>query len=162
MGRRSRKRSGTGPPPAPVTAPAVPRRATRLDSTRMGTRAAGRPKSRFDPVPVSEILIGCGLLAFIIGFVRGPDAGGVLIAVGVLLATGGVVELCGREHFSGYRSHVLLLAFLPVVALHTFVRLVVTDSWEGPKSLITDLLVFGLLCLWLLDRYRAARGRTGS
>jgi hypothetical protein len=108
---------------------------------------------------VSEILIGCGLLLFIVGFARGPDTGAVLISIGVLMAAGGVIELCAREHFSGYRSHVLLLAFLPVVAMHTVLRVAITDSWAGPVALAVDAAVFGGLALFFLDRYRTAAKR---
>lgn len=140
----------------------APARPSRLDRTRLGARAANRPQAPWAPVPVSEILIGCGLLLLIVGFARGPDTGAALIAIGVLMATGGVIELCAREHFSGYRSHVLLLAFLPVVAAHTVLRVAITDAWEGPVALLVDAAVFAVLCLVLLDRYRAAQRRLRS
>jgi hypothetical protein len=77
------------------------------------------------------------------------------------MATAGVIELCAREHLSGFKSHTLLLAFLPVVALHTVIRLWITDAYEGPLSLLADMAIFAALAMLLLDRYRKARPRKG-
>jgi uncharacterized membrane protein YhiD involved in acid resistance len=53
------------------------------------------------------------LLAIVIlvaGFVVGGTQGGVMIGTGLLLGSLAGLELSAREHFSGYRSHTLLLA----------------------------------------------------
>ncbi|WP_205696492.1 hypothetical protein [Conexibacter sp. SYSU D00693] len=144
--------------------PAGPARTSRLDNTRLGQRAAGRPKAPWHPIPVSEIAIAGGLLLFILGFAQGgTDQGGTWLGAGTLLATAGVIELCAREHFTGYRSHVLLLAFLPVVAMHTTIALWIDDDFRGPQSVLVDAAVFGVLALLLLDRYRkAAKRRQGT
>lgn len=159
MGRRSRRREG---PPEVRRAAAAQRAAaapadTTLDRTRLGRRAAERPKAVWHPIPVSEIAIAGGLLLFVLGLIRGQDDGAVLLGAGTLLATGGVVELTAREHFAGFRSHVLLLAFLPVVAGHTVVALWITEDYRGPVSLLVDLAVFGALALFFLDRFRKAQ-----
>ncbi|HYF27348.1 MAG TPA: hypothetical protein VD931_16510 [Baekduia sp.] len=160
MGRRSRKRGGGGTAAVTRERPA-PRSAGRaasptgLDATRLGRRAAERPKAVWHPIPVSEIAIAGGLLLFVLGVARGED-GATLIGAGTLLATAGVLELAGREHFSGFRSHVLLLAFLPVVALHTVVALWIYEDYRGPVSILIDMAVFALLAVVLLDRYRRA------
>lgn len=154
MGRRSRRREG-GPvarrEPAPAATPA-----STLDRSRLGQRAATRPRAVWHPIPVSEIAIAGGLLLFVLGLVRGQDDGAILLGSGTLLATAGVLELCGREHFSGFRSHVLLLAFLPVVALHTVVALWIHDGYRGPLSVLVDAAVFSVLAVLLLDRFRRA------
>jgi hypothetical protein len=159
MGRRARRRAHDEPsaPEAGARAAAAPR-ASRVDRTKLGRRAAGRPRAPWHPVPLSEIAIGVGLVLFLAGFAQGKD-GSLLIGLGVLMATGGVVELCAREHFAGYRSHVLLLAFLPVVAVHTVLRLWVAHAWAGPASLLVDAAVFAALAMVLLDRYRRAERR---
>ena len=164
MGRRSRKRDGGGAVgrQARADARATAAAAPALDRTRLGQRAAERPKAVWHPIPVSEIAIAGGLLLFVLGLVRGKDGGSVLLGIGTLLATAGVIELTAREHFSGYRSHVLLLAFLPVVAGHTVVALWISEDYRGPLSLLLDATVFAFLALFFLDRYRRARPAEGK
>lgn len=165
MGKRTRKRVsrplGTSSPPAhaaTVDESPPPKR----PRTQTGRRIEGRPKPPWHPIPVSEVALAAGLLVAGIGCLRGPDSGAIMIGAGILLATFGVVELCVREHFAGFRSHTLLLAFLPVVFAHTILRLFVTDRYEGPVAILTDMGLFAALNLALLDRFRrASRRRSG-
>lgn len=168
MGKRSRKRTGPGERrTSAVAAPgsgkgaAAKRVPDRVAGTRAAQRIDGRPKPLWDPLPLTEVAIGLGVLIAIVGFARGVDTGATLIGIGILMATAGVIELCAREHFSGFKSHTLLLAFLPVVILHSVIRLYISDAYEGPLSLLTDLAVFGVLSMVLLDRFRKARPRKG-
>lgn len=165
MGKRARKRIGQSPassssqvlPPrrtvgvAGATATVVP-----TARTRTGQRIEGRPRPPWHPVPVTEVALTAGLVLAGVGFLRGPDKGAVIIGVGILLATVAVMELCAREHFSGFKSHTLLLAFLPVVIVHTVMRLYVTESYEGPAAVLGDMALFAVLNLMLLDRFRRA------
>jgi hypothetical protein len=173
MGKRSRKRGAPGERPA-VTAGGRPsadrggtatktaaRRGARVPDTKAGRRIDGRPKPLWHPWPLAEIAIGLGVVFVLIGFLRGADRGSALIGVGALMATAGVIELCAREHFSGFKSHTLLLAFLPVVAVHTVVRFYIWDAYEGPLSLLSDMALFAVLAMVFLDRYRKARPRKG-
>lgn len=164
MGRRSRKRDRgpAGARVAPQRATPQATSATSLDRTRLGRRAADRPKAVWHPIPVSEIAIAGGLLLFVLGLARGEGGGAVLLGTGTLLATGGVIELTAREHFAGYRSHVLLLSFLPVVAGHTVVTLWVYEDYRGPLSLLVDAAVMSFLALFFLDRYRKAQKAKGA
>lgn len=111
MGKRSRKRGV-----APVrNAPAVPPR--RVPLAREGGRAAGeRPPAPWGSVPLTEVAIGAGLIAMLVGFSRGKD-GVVPMIVGLAVAGAAVLELTSREHFAGVRSHSLLLALAPTVVL---------------------------------------------
>jgi hypothetical protein len=172
MGKRSRKRTAPGEHRAMAVQGRAPARggaAAKAAGTppkrvrRSGTarRIDERPQPLWHPVPLTEIAIGIGVVLALAGFLRGADRGSVFIGVGVLMATAGVIELAAREHFSGFKSHTLLLAFLPVVALHTVVRLWISDAYKGPVSLFADLGVFGALAMLLLDRYRKARPRKG-
>jgi hypothetical protein len=163
MGRRSRKRTRPGDreqcrvPVAAAAAVATRTRRTDAPRSRTARRIGQRPKPVWDPWPVSEVATGAGLLLAAIGALRGAADGGGLIGVGLLLATVGVIELCVREHFSGFKSHTLLLAFLPVVALHTALRLWVSDRYVGPVALMIDAGVFAALGFVLLDRFRRAQ-----
>ena len=105
MGRRSRKRGGAAEiAPAPGAAPA--RRPARGE----------RPQAPWHPFPLVElcVLLGLGLLVW--GFFTADAASGrVLLVCGMVLASLGGLETALREHFTGYRSHALLLAALPAV-----------------------------------------------
>lgn len=125
---------------------------------RRGGRQLGRegerPPGPFGGVPVSEIAIFAGIVGAVIGFIRG---GGTVVIVGVVVCALGVLEVCGREHFSGYRSHTTLLAAIPAVALVS----AVVSIFGGPaQRLLVVVVAAGLYALlfWLLRRkFTAAR-----
>ena len=105
MGRRSRKRGGAAEiAPAPVTAPG--RRPARGE----------RPQAPWHPFPLVELCVLLGLVLLVWGFFTADAASGrVLLVCGMVLASLGGLETALREHFTGYRSHALLLAALPAV-----------------------------------------------
>jgi hypothetical protein len=162
MGRRSRKRGvserggGTAVRDRPAraaqaatSAPAAPRRPA-------PRRPPGpeRPKALWHPVPVTEVAILAGTLALLVGFSRG--SGGVVpMAVGFGVLVLAVGELSVREHFSGFRSHALLLALLPVVVLEGLLYAFVGVS--GPLLLGIAVPVFVSLAFIFRARYREAR-----
>jgi hypothetical protein len=96
-----------------------------------------------------------GLALFALGFVSGAVEL-FLAGVGVLVVV--VAELCLREHFSGFRSHSLLLGLLPVSAVHLAVVYAGAVTWRGPLAVALDLLLAGALAWWLQRRFVAARG----
>ncbi|MCW3010971.1 MAG: hypothetical protein JWO90_1375 [Solirubrobacterales bacterium] len=133
-----------------------PRLARRFDE-RDGVR---RPEPLWGArVPATEIGLFLGLLLFVSGFVAPVDQRPTLIGGGALLATGFVYELCLREHRSGFKSHTMLLAFVPIVVLHTLVFFLVTERWAGPIPLFLELAVFGVLAAVLHGRFRTAQVR---
>ena len=105
MGRRSRKRGGAAEiAPAPATAPG--RRPARGE----------RPRAPWHPFPLVELCVALGLGLLVWGFFTADAASGrVLLVCGMVLASLGGLETALREHFTGYRSHALLLAALPAV-----------------------------------------------
>ena len=103
MGRRSRKRGGAA---EIAPAPAPPRRPARGE----------RPKAPWHPFPLVELCVLLGLVLLVWGFFRADEASGrVLLVCGMVLASLGGLETALREHFTGFRSHALLLAALPAV-----------------------------------------------
>jgi hypothetical protein len=106
MGRRSRKRGGAAEiAPAPAAA-ATPRRPARGE----------RPRAPWHPFPLVELCVLLGLILLVWGFFRAGDASGrVLLVCGMVLASLGGLETALREHFSGFRSHAVVLAALPAV-----------------------------------------------
>ena len=101
MGRRSRKR---GPETVPARAP-VARRAP-----------DERPRAPWHPFPLVELCVFIGLVLLIWGLFTADEASGrVLLVTGMALGSLGGLDTALREHFSGYRSHALLIAALPAV-----------------------------------------------
>lgn len=119
-------------------------------------RGIERPPPIWAPIPVTEIVTALGLGLFVLGFLSG---GPMFIAVGALLATLAIAELCAREHFSAFKSHTLLLSFMPVVLLHSVMVFAIWDGWVGPIAFAVDAALFGALAAWLYDRYRKALAR---
>lgn len=102
-------------------------------------------------------MIACGVVAAVVGFLRGPRDGLVPLLTGIALCALAVVELLVREHFSGYRSHALLLAFLPVVALQSAVGLGFSDVTLARLALAPEAAVFVALFVLLRRRFHSAR-----
>lgn len=99
-------------------------------------------------MPVSEVAILGGIITLIVGF-----AGGVVKTqeIGVLICALGVIEVTGREHFSGFRSHTILLAFLPAVIVELLWAVFIGVPAQRWLLLLPPLPVF-LLCFLLLRR----------
>src|ERR671937_405091 len=109
MGRRSRKRGLTAPPPVPVQprpAPATPR--ARMDDA---------PKAPWSPFPLVELVVLVALVLIVVGFVTDGPRRAALLGCGFALVTLAGLELALREHFTGFRSHSTLLAGAGVFGL---------------------------------------------
>jgi hypothetical protein len=106
-------------------------------------------------VPLTEIAIAAGLVAMVVGFARGPDGTGTLL-VGFAVCALAVFELVSREHFAGMRSHSLLLALGPVVALEAILY---AAGLRGPYLLAVAVGAYGSLFFALRAQYRRARDR---
>jgi hypothetical protein len=107
-----------------------------------------RPSSPFGGVPVSELAILAGAVSLVFGVIR---QGGPALIGGVILCLLGVTEVTAREHFSGYRSHTVLLAGIPAVVAEFVIELTV-----GPPAIRVLLLVpvgaVFVACAWFLRR----------
>jgi hypothetical protein len=107
-----------------------------------------RPPSPFGGVPVSEIAILAGAVALVVGFIR---HGGPALVGGLVLCVLGVIEVTAREHFSGFRSHTVMLAAVPAVLVEALIAFTV-----GPPALKLLLLVpvaaVFAVCAWFLRR----------
>lgn len=121
--KSARKRRKRRPPPAPRTpettegdaAPA----ASAKDAARPRRSAEpGPPPAPWGNFPLIELAVLLGIVMLVIGFffVNG-SRGAILIATGLILGSIGGLDLTIREHFSGYRSHTMLLAGLPAIVV---------------------------------------------
>jgi hypothetical protein len=161
--RRSRKRRNESAIPRSVPSQRREQRSTREavatpPSQRPRRNPVGtygeRPQSPFAGLPISELASFAGGVGLIVGLVRG---GGPALIVGIVICTLGVVEITAREHFSGYRSHTILLAALPAVA--TEVAFVAIVGEPNPRLLLLAVIVpvYAVLFWLLRDRFAKAR-----
>jgi hypothetical protein len=130
-----------------------------------------RPEAPWHPLPLSELLILIGAVGVIVGLLRGvhldgPEqisgSGGPTLVAGIVAVLLGTIEVTLREHRSGYRSHTLLLAVLPPIAVYSIAVLVVSAFTTFPRWLNIPLLIIvvGLFVfLWKVLRtsFRDAR-----
>jgi type IV secretory pathway TrbD component len=117
-------------------------------------RVGERPRGLFGGVPVSEVAILGGMIAAVVGLVA---HGRVTLIIGLVICALGVVEVTGREHFTGYRSHSVLLAAVPTVGLEAVVVGVFGDPSDRAWLLLVMVPVFALLFFALRQRFRIAR-----
>jgi hypothetical protein len=131
------------------SAPPAPRR----PANPMGAYGE-RPPSPFGGLPISEIAIAIGAVGLIVGIVQG---GGPALIAGVVVCTLGVVEITAREHFTGYRSHTILLSALPAVAAE--VAFVAIAGEPNPRLLLLVVIVpvFSVMFWFLRKRFLVAR-----
>jgi hypothetical protein len=103
---------------------------------------------------VSEIAIFAGAAGLIVGLFQG---GGPALIVGLIVCALGAVEVAAREHFSGFRSHAVLLAAIPAVGLEVGLAPILggpgTRGWLLPAVVPVFAICFGLL----RRRFLAAR-----
>jgi hypothetical protein len=126
-----------------------------------------RPRAPWHPLPLAEILIVAGALAFVFGLQRGPAAGKAPILLGIAAAAVGTIEFTLREHLGGFRSHTVLLSALPAVVFHTVVVLVVAAVAHVSPGLTlaivaVDIAIFALLFRILRERFAQARHRAAG
>jgi hypothetical protein len=103
---------------------------------------------------VSEIAILCGIVALVFGVI---NQGGPALIAGVVLCLLGVVEVTAREHFSGYRSHTVMLAAVPAVAAEFLVSVTVGGDVVRIVLLLPVAAVFAVCAVFLQKRFLAAR-----
>lgn len=120
-----------------------------------------RPPSPFGGIPVSELAIFAGLIAFVVGAIQylGHDGVQPALYIGAAVIALGVIEFTAREHFSGFRSHTTLLAGIPAVAVGIAVIAVVGSRTTREFLVFVVLVVFVGLFYVLRRTFMAARQR---
>jgi hypothetical protein len=120
-----------------------------------------RPQPPWHPWPLSELLILVGIVGTVIGFSRGASGKPVLFA-GIGSVAIGTLEFSVREHLGGYRSHTILLAFLPTLVVHSVLALTLVALNVAPTAsvfapLAVDVPLFAFLFKLLRGRFLDAR-----
>jgi hypothetical protein len=176
---RSRKPRPSVPQPSErrsASESSVRSRSGRQDGTKSRgavptqTTFGERSPAPWHPLPLSELLILAGAVASVLAVSRlkdGPTSGGPLLLVGIAAVALGTIEVTWREHSSGFRSHTLLLALLPVIVLHSIVVLGYTFVARPSQVLnvgmfAIDVIVFVVLFRALRTRFLDARARAAS
>ncbi len=160
--KRARKRRNPGAAPRAVPSDRRQTRATRsaqaAEQRRRASRQLGRegerPLGPFGAVPVSEVAILGGLVAAVVGFVGQTE---LTLIVGLIICALGVIEVTGREHLSGYRSHTALLAAIPAVGIEAGIVALFGDPRQRGFLLLAVIPVFALLFWALRHRFAIAR-----
>ena len=118
-----------------------------------------RPHAPWHPLPLSELLILFGAIGFFFGLKSGLSNGGPPLIAGLVAVLVGTVEVTLREHLSGYRSHAILLAALPVIVLDTALVLLIAPIGAGVKValLLFDAALFAFVYKLLRARFIDAR-----
>jgi hypothetical protein len=127
--------------------------------------AHGRPQAPWHPLPLSELLILIGAVGTVVGIARlgnGASQDAPLLFAGLAAVMIGTIEVTLREHRSGYRSHILLLALLPTILFHTATILIVSAFTPVPRALnvgllIVDAAIFAVLFKLLRAGFADAR-----
>jgi hypothetical protein len=163
MAKKSRKRRRK-PRPKPAAAqagsgvaaaPAKPKPAPRRDPDPDGPPPA--PWGRF---PLVEIAVLVGIVILAIGFFSDDPANqAILIGTGLVLCSIAGLELAIREHFTGYRSHTLVLAAVPAVAVLGVLFYLAPAGLPPLARVAIGAAVFGA-CAWGFTL--AFRSRSGG
>jgi hypothetical protein len=65
-----------------------------------------------------ELCVLAGIVLLVLGFIESDSPHGrAMVIAGLCLGSLGGLDTAAREHFSGYRSHALVLSGLPTVAV---------------------------------------------
>lgn len=163
MARGKRKRKRRAPRAAPASRPdaaeaAEPASASPSRPARRRPGPDDPPPAPWAPFPLVELVVLVAIVILVAGFIVGGTQGGVMIGTGLLLGSLAGLELSAREHFSGYRSHTLLLAGAAAIGVLAALVFLVPDV--NPILRIAIAAVAFGLAAWLLTA--AFRRRSGG
>jgi type IV secretory pathway TrbD component len=159
--KRARKRRNPDAPPRAVPSDRRQQRAARVSATaaqqgsprRLGSQGE-RPRGLFGGVPVSEVAILAGIVAAAVGFFGRTT---LPLVAGLIICGLGVMEVVGREHFSGFRSHTAMLAAIPAVGVEAAVAVLAGHSPGRGPLLAIVVPVFGAFFWFFRRRFAIAR-----
>lgn len=155
MGKRARRRNETVAQAAAATMASSERFAAPRPTDGRPKPPVG-PEAPWHPVPVTEVGFAIGGVVIVVGAFLGQN-GALAVGGGLLIVTLASLELCIREHFKGYRPHVLFLAIIPTVTLQTLVLLAAGGRLHPVFQLAGDVVVFVALVFVMRHTFKRAR-----
>jgi hypothetical protein len=165
VGRRSRKRALADGPATTRAERDAARRAREVSGSGPRPRPGRpsideRPPPPWGKFPLTELVIFLGIVLMTWGFLSSGSQGNIRLAAGLALASLGGLELAGREHMAGYRSHSSLLAGAAALLVVTVLAL-----GPGPHVawalLIIALVVFVAAFFGLRQLFKRRSGGLG-
>ena len=112
-----------------------------------------RPKAPWHPFPLVELCVLAGIVLLVLGLLDfKSDRGKAMLVTGMLLGSLGGLDTALREHFSGFRSHAMLIAALPAVAVAA-ILFFAGAPW--PAVSLAPILVFVAALPLLLRAYKS-------
>jgi hypothetical protein len=152
--RRKRRRSTEGRPTRSPRQSAVvlddPQRAA---AARRRATQGERPDALWGSFPLSELVVLVALILLVVGFITGAA---VTLGVGLGLGALAGVELAAREHFTGYRSHNVVLA--GAAGMSVFGLLFVLTPVSPAICVAAGAVVFGGAAWLLVSAFRRRSG----
>ena len=145
--RKRRRAQGTtaAPPRPPRPAPQPP---------------PERPQTPWHPFPLVELAIFVGLICIVVGFLTRDQAHKrILLTLKMTLGSLNGLNTAVREHFAGYRSHTLVLAAFPAVAITVMLALAGVPAIVVPA---TGIIVFVAALLALRRAWDRTQDRTAA
>jgi hypothetical protein len=155
--RKRRKRRGGSRARPPQTALKPPP----VEPAARRTARDERPQAPWGSFPLTELTVLIGLIMLVAGFASGSFAGTLMVAVGIVLASLGGLELAVREHFAGYRSHSALLALACAMFTAALVFALAATLFGSVVALIpvaVGVVVFVPALIALRNAFKRASG----
>jgi hypothetical protein len=140
--RQRKKKRQRGASRAPRQVATEPQETPQQTTPARRRPGDGPPPPPWGSFPLSELVILVALVLLVAGFFVPPPRGGVMIGVGLGLGSLAGLELAVREHFSGYRSHTLLLGGAAGVAVVAILFALGPDSLPLAAAVGIGAVVF--------------------
>jgi hypothetical protein len=160
--RKNRARASAGAPPSQAagdgTALEVEETGDRklAKAARRRSAPGGPPPPPWGSFPLSELVVLVGLVMLVAGFLTDPPRGAILLVTGLVLGAMAGLEIAVREHFSGYRSHTVLLS--AAIGMAVLVGLVIGLEVPPIAGFAAGLAAFAAAAYFFATAFRRRSG----